>query len=61
MIGWHGWMMVAWALLKIAFLVYAGIVLFNADEEIERLTYSNKSSERLIEEIPKQVNTPRTS
>jgi len=58
--GRQDWMKVVWALLKIAFLVYAGILLFTADEEIERLAYSNKSSERFIGEILKKVNAPKT-
>jgi hypothetical protein len=46
---------------KITLFGYAGFLLLTADEEIETLKASNKSSERLIEEILKQVNAPKTS
>jgi hypothetical protein len=58
--GWRDWLTVAWIFGKIGFLMYAAYVLIIADEEIETLKASNKSSERLIEEILKQVNTPKT-
>jgi hypothetical protein len=59
-IGWHGWMMVGWALLKIGFLGYAGFLLLDAHEEITRLTHSNKVLEQIIGEISSRPNSPET-
>ena len=60
-IGWRDWLVVGWLFGKIGFLVYAAYVLIIADEEIETLKATNKSTEHLIAEILKQVNTPKTS
>jgi hypothetical protein len=60
-IGWWDWLVASWALGKIGLFGYAAFLLITADEEIENLRASNQNSERLIEEILKKVNSPKTS
>jgi hypothetical protein len=60
-IGWRDWLIVGWVFGKIGFLVYAAYLLIIADEEIDTWKSRNESSERLIQEIIKQSNSPTTS
>ena len=60
-IGLWDWLVVAWAFGKIGLFGYAGYLLITADEEIESLRATNESSERLIQEILKKVNSPKNS
>jgi hypothetical protein len=59
-IGWRDWIVVGWLFGKIGFLVYAAYLLIIADEEIDTWKSRNESSERLIQEIIRQSNAPKT-
>ncbi len=50
-LGWQGWLITAWHIGRIAFLVYAGFLLIEADQEIEGLKYTRARLEEAIAEF----------
>jgi hypothetical protein len=46
--GYRKWLLTAWHLGRIAFLVYSGFLLIEDDQEIGNLKYTIRSLEELI-------------
>lgn len=56
-LGWRGWMLVVLQFAKPGILIYCSFLLFDADDEIERLRRSNANLEEIAAELQSRLSS----